>query len=200
MNRTLLLKVVYPTAAIALIAAALVITPVFFPGREVLGLFVVALVAFVPGRMSGFIYRDLLRARRLLDLGLVDEGLRHLELALARLHRRPWQRRILWLSWSFYTTDAEAMVWHNIGVAQLRRGKKDEARDAYSRALALDPKYPLPHFNLAMIAYVEGDDVGASAELRRARALGYRETSTDDLIRATQSLYARLEGRGPSPG
>jgi tetratricopeptide (TPR) repeat protein len=49
-----------------------------------------------------------------------------------------------------------ADAWYNIGHAQERQGRRNDARDSYRRAIAADPSYADPLFNLGMIDLDDG--------------------------------------------
>jgi tetratricopeptide (TPR) repeat protein len=196
MNRTLLLKLLYLAAVLVLAAVALVIITTAFRGRESFGAILVILLLLVPGRFQGMFFRNLFRGRRLLDSGHPKEALPHLQAFLAQLKESPWKKKLIWLAWSVYTPDADAMAWNNIGAAHTNLGNWEEAKAAFGKALAIDEKYPLPHLNLARIAIVQGDGANAEHHLDSAKKLGYRATSIDQLIHQTQATLARVEGRG----
>lgn len=196
MNRTVRLKILCVVVLLVLLALALLLSAALFPELGLLAMFAVALLLFVPGRIQGVFFRDFFRGRRLLEIGRPAEALVPFRRFLVQVQRKPRQKRLLWLSWAIYSTDIEAMTWNNIGAAHTELGEWSAAREALSRALATDDQYPIPHFNLALIASAEGDRQEAQRELDAARRLGYRETSIDQLIMQAGSLLARIEGRG----
>ena len=196
MSRTLLLKLLYAVSAIALGGLALLFIATVFRGRETLGAVLVGAVLLVPGRLQGLFLRKLFRGRQLLDSGQPKPALEQLRAFLDQLNQSRWQKRLIWLSWAVYTPDVEAMTWNNIGAAHTELGSWDEAKAAFTHALAVDRKYPLPHLNLATIALVQGDQEEAQRRFESARSLGYRKSSLDQLIHRAQALLARVEGRG----
>jgi tetratricopeptide (TPR) repeat protein len=196
MSRTLLLKLLYVAAVAAFGGLALLIVTTAFRGREKLGAVMLAVLLLVPGPLLGFFFRSLFQGRRLLDAGQPKPALDHFRAFLDQVRESPWQKRLIWLSWAVYTPDVEAMAWNNIGAAHTELGNWDDAKQAFSEALAVDPKYALPHLNLARIAIVEGDKAEAERRVDSARSLGYKKTSVDQLIFQGQALLARVEGRG----
>lgn len=157
---------------------------------------VLVVVLLVPGRIQGFLFRDLFRGRRELDAGHPSLALRHLAQFLTTLERQPWRRHALWLSWSVYTPSAAAMALNNLGAAHLALGAAEPAARAWREALAIDHLYPLPYANLALVAAADGDSVTAEGLLALARSLGYSGGTLDKTTRQMQTLLAALEGRG----
>lgn len=153
-----------------------------------------ALVLMIPGRLQGHFYRDLFRGRRLLAEGKLDASLEHSERFLATVRRRPGLKPLLWLGWSVYTPDVEAMTLNNLGAAHLGLGRLDAATQAFEEALRIDPQYPIPFFNLAVIRQVQGNTAEAAQLQERASALGYAQGGADRLIQSAQAVLARVEG------
>lgn len=161
-------------------------------------LLIIGALLLVPGRVQGICLRGFFRGRRLLDSGKPSAALGHLENFLQLIRREPWRKKLLWLTWSVYTPDLEAMTLNNIGVSQMTMGNPDEAKAAFDDALSLDPKYPLPYFNLAVLATMKADQASAEEALTKATRLGYQNGTIDAAIKKAQSLVARMEGRGIS--
>ncbi len=63
-----------------------------------------------------------------------------------------------------------ARSWVNLGSYHSGRGEKDEAREAYARALAVDPDNPQAHSNLGRLLAREGDLTAALPHLEAAFA------------------------------
>jgi tetratricopeptide (TPR) repeat protein len=171
---------------------------VWLLGVGVGSMLIVAAAFLIPGRIQGICFRGFFKGRRLLDSGEPSTAVGHFEDFLQLVRREPWRKRLLWLTWSVYTPDMEAMTLNNIGVSQMTMGNTGEAKVAFDRALSLDPKYPLPHFNLAVLAIMKEDQASAEEALKKANMLGYRNGTIDAAIRKAQSLLARLEGHGIS--
>jgi len=198
MSRTLRLKLVYASVAFVLGGLALLFVTTLFRGHESLGAVTVGLVLLLPGRLQAFFLRKLFRGRRLLDSGEPKQALEQFFAFLDQLSKNPWQKALIWLSWAIYTPDVVAMAWNNIGACHTNLGNFNQAKRAFLEALVIDPKYPLPHLNLARIAIVEGDRPEAEHQLEGARSLGYSSTSIDQLVDQAQALLARIEGAGVS--
>lgn len=161
-------------------------------GNLLLPLFLLVLVMVLPGRLQAVFYRDLFTARRLQAEGRNEESIVHTGRFLETIRERPALKRLLILS-SFYTVDVEAMALNNLGAAQLQLGRWDEADAALRKALELDPEYPIPWFNLAVLAAARGDEEAARRLHADAESLGYRGTRFDKLVRMGQELRAKID-------
>jgi tetratricopeptide (TPR) repeat protein len=162
-----------------------------------------AAALLVPSRVQGWYWRDFFRGRRLLAAGRAQEAALHFERFLAQIRAQPSLRRLIWLNGAMYTRDVEAMTQNNLGAALLQVGDLKAARSALDTAVRLDPLYPMPYFNLALLAQAEGAPAAAAGLLERSRALGFDRATCDQLLGAAGRLLAVLEGRGsslPSPG
>lgn len=195
MSRTARYKIGY-VVAIGVIATLAFLLMSAVDADPLVAALLVALFLFIPGRVQGILYRELFRGRRLLAQHREVEAIGHFHRYLADVRARPWLKRMIWLSWSIYTPDVEAMALNNIGAAHLRLGHLDEAESALRRALALDEKYPLPHFNMAVLHEMRGNRTLAEKALAEAVALGYSGGTVDTIINHAHVLLARAEGRG----
>jgi Flp pilus assembly protein TadD len=74
-------------------------------------------------------------ALALVELGKLDEAVANLEVSLE--------------------LEPKAEIWSDYGFIHYRMGEPQEALAAYKKALALDPKCPSAHFNLAVAAVME---------------------------------------------
>lgn len=194
MTRTTRYKVAYVAALAAV--GALAVLAIVASGGGVLPMLVVAAVLLVPGRLLGLAYRDLFRGRRLLDMRQAEASIPHTLRFIDSIRQHPARKRFLWLAWSVYTPDAEAMALNNLGAALLETGDFGAAADSLNAALAVDPEYPLPHYNLAIERAVARDEGAAARHAAEAERLGFRGSRMDVIIRDAQSLLARIEGRG----
>jgi hypothetical protein len=61
-------------------------------------------------------------------------------------------------------------AWRSLGLAQLRLKNLDRSREAFQRALAVNPDYPAPMFQLAIIAALEQNNNEAFEWLSKAKA------------------------------
>jgi Flp pilus assembly protein TadD len=64
-----------------------------------------------------------------------------------------------------------ARGWNNLGIAEARLGRRDEAMDHYRKASALAPAMAAPHANLGASLLQAGDPAAAAAELGEAARL-----------------------------
>jgi tetratricopeptide (TPR) repeat protein len=154
-----------------------------------------AVVLLVPGRIAGHYYRDLFTGRRLMDSRRVAEAVPFFERFLERVRGRPWLRRLIWLSAGIYTVDVEAMALNNLGASYLELGDLDRVEAPLRQALAIDPDYPVPYVNLALLAEARGDLEAAAVASTVAKRLGHNDTRIDRLIRDAASTLAVVEGR-----
>lgn len=149
MNRATIIKTLYfSSLALALAAGGYLVTVTKGSLLLVVG---IMLLLLLPGRITGYLWRDLIAGRRLVDSGRYSEAITLFESFLADLKRRRWLNWIIWLTPSLYTTSAEAMTLNNLGVCQLELGEFEGAEAHFKQALSIDPKYPMPHYNLAIL-------------------------------------------------
>ena len=195
MTRTSRLKLLYVLALVVLGVLAGAIIFWVLPEHRVLAIIVLALLLFIPGRVQGTLFREHFRGRRLADLGKFEESIRASEAFLATISKEPWRKKAVWLGGVIYSPDIEAMTRNNIGVAAMQLGDIAKADLAFREALAVDREYPIPHFNLAVLATAGGDDVTASRELAEATRLGYEASRSDAVIRSAQQVLAVIESR-----
>src|SRR6185295_11571360 len=87
---------------------------------------------------------------------------------------------------------AEALVQEGNALAD--RGRLDEAVDRYERALAIDPRNALAHYNLALAREAAGDDAGA--ERHYAAAISAAPTFANAHNNLAVLLYRRGDWAG----
>ncbi len=195
MTRTARFKLIYLASLVAcgiLVGAIIFLTP---QANRTAVMILLAVVLLLPGRIQGWIFREHFRGRRLADLGQYEESMRESERFLARVAREPWRKRAVWLGGIAYSRDIEAMTFNNVGIAALHLGELDKAEASFRSALALDPEYPIPHVNLAILASVRGEASGAGLELDQAERLGYSASGADAVLRQAQQVLAMIEAR-----
>lgn len=161
-------------------------------------LFLLAGLFLIPGRVSGFLWRDLYRGRRLHDLGQFEDSIQASRRFLKCLGERSHLRRYWWFAWAVYTRDPKAMALNNLGAAQLELGQLTDAEQSFRQALECDPDNPLPHYNLAVLSSLRQDLVAMREHAHSAVRLGYFRNSADRVIEAASQMLARIEGRGHS--
>lgn len=162
------------------------------------GVLMVVFLLVVPGRLHGFLWRQLYRGRRLQQSGALDPAVKEYRAFLVRLERHRWLRRVWWLAWATYTRDPKAMTLNNLGGCLVDLGNLDEAEGCLREAIVIDPLYPVPHANLAELYAKRGDHVAAVAEASRAKELGLTGGIVDRILQGVQSSLAKVEGAGTS--
>ncbi len=85
------------------------------------------------------------------------------------------------------------MTLNNFGAAEMELGRIDAAEMHLGQALALDEAYPIPYYNLAVIAAVREDHVRSDQLVSKARQLGYSRSDIDKAITRIGSAYARIQ-------
>ncbi|MES9969026.1 MAG: tetratricopeptide repeat protein [Candidatus Thiodiazotropha sp.] len=151
------------------------------------------LLLLLPGRIIGYQWRDLIAGRRLLDSGRHAEAITLFERFLADIRGKRWLKTLIWLAPSLYTTKAEAMTLNNLGVCQLELGDFETAQAHFEHALSIDPKYPMPHYNLAILEMYQDRPESSERHLSEAVRLGFKRGSMDKVIQKSKSIYARME-------
>lgn len=199
MTRPTRWKVLYAVALAALGLAAFTLVTV---GRFDTALLIfLAVLLLIPGRINGRLWRSFYTGRRLLDAGNYEDARSEFERFLVRIRERPALKSLVWFVWAVYTRDVEAMTLNNIGAALLNQGHLESAEQYLEKAVRLDPDYPIPHYNLALVEELRGNRTIAAQSLATAQSLGYRNTSIDKVISEAASIFAYLEGRrAATPG
>lgn len=159
---------------------------------ELLG---VAALFLIPGRLAAWMLRDLMASRRHLAAERLEDAAAAADRAVAKLEAAPWRRWFLFGMFSFYTWDALAMALNNRGAARMLLGRLDEAAVDLRDALARDPGYAIPIYNLAAISAATGDSAEAERLFAEAAVFGYSGGATDQLIAAVAASYAQLPPR-----
>jgi tetratricopeptide (TPR) repeat protein len=180
------------------VVVALSLGIVFYFHLTVFGALVLALGLFVPGRILGFFWRDLLRGLRFLHEKRYVESKRHSELFLAKVEKRPWLKKLIWLGSGSYSRDPEALALNNLGAAELMLSELDSAREHLNASIAVDSLNPLPYFNLGNVHNVLGDKETAAHYFDKAVSLGYSRSVVDRIVMASQRRFAEDEGQGHS--
>ena len=196
MNRTTKLKLGYLAAFLIVGTIAVTTVASIDIGSPESRVIVVVLVLLIPGRLQGYFFREFFRGRKLLDERRASEALVHFQQFLSSVRSRRWLKPMVWLSWATYTPDIEAMTVNNIGAAHLELGHFDESETAFREALAIDKQYAIPHFNLAVLHEMRGNNTLAIESVAEANRLGFSGGTIDIVLTRAQALLAKVEGRG----
>lgn len=151
----------------------------------------------IPGFIGRWLLRDLLQSRALIAEGKFEDGLAAAQAFLAKVKQNPWIKHAIWTQAGLYTLDAEAMGYNNAGAALIELGRTRAAEPMLATAKTLDPRYPIPVFNLAVIASVEDRQADAEALAAEAAALGFLNNDLDRVLAAVGQTYARLASTPP---
>ena len=152
----------------------------------------VALVLVVPGLISRLLLRDLLASRAHLVRGAHGQALEAAQRFLADYGKRPWIRHAIWTQYGTYTLSVEAMALNNAGAALMELQRCAEAREMLMRARDADAAYPIPVFNLAVIATLQGDEAEGERMAGEAARLGFAGARLDAVMQGVGEAYARL--------
>ncbi len=192
MSRTLRFKfVLFGLLALAIAGGMMIV----LSGLSSMVLIYVAAFFLLPGRITGYLWRDLMKGRRMMDAGRHGEAIQPLRAFLGELERKPWLGRLIWISPSVYTVSAKAMALSNLGACWLHLGKLDEAERSLNEAMALDPLYPMPHYNLAAVEVIRRREDQSRYHLEKAHELGFTKGPVDRILDRLKSDYA---GREPA--
>lgn len=164
-----------------------------FPG-DYGTVFIVALVFFIPGRISSAFLKDLYRCRRHFDQQHYEEAIDCGRRFLRTLKAEPWRGKLIYLTWSLYTWNVEAMARNNIGASLMMLGRFEAARRELQAALAVDAGYALPYANLAAMAAAEGDREESARLVEMARRNGYAGRPVEKLLDRVGAAYAKMQG------
>ncbi len=156
-------------------------------------LFVFGALLLIPGRVSAVLLRDLYRSRRLIDLQRYQEAIDTAELFLNALAIQPWRRIGLFLAWGIYTWNAEAMARNNLAGAHIELGNLDSAEIQLKKAISLDPQFPIPYHNLAILQAGPGAEAEAERSLTVAAEKGFKQSLDDRVIEKVSKAYAALQ-------
>jgi hypothetical protein len=151
-----------------------------------------AAVLVVPGLIGRWLLRDLLASRAHLVRGAHVQALEAAQRFLADCDRRPWIRHAIWAQYGTYTLSVEAMALNNTGAALMELQRFADAREMLTRAREADAAYPIPVFNLAVIATLEGDETESERMAGEAARLGFAGGRLDAVMQGVGEAYARL--------
>lgn len=189
MSRTARAKLAYLTVLLGLLGLVILLVQASGPTLGTGAL--LAAVLLVPGRVHAVLLRDLFRGRRALERGQPEAARAHLERFLAELPHHPVRRHATWLAGWVYTPSAEAMARNHLAAALLELGQRDEADAELQRALDVDPLYPLPWVQRAVLARADGREADARRAWATARRLGYTATPFGAVVARARELVPR---------
>lgn len=169
MKRSRILKIAIPLVYTALIAGSIALMTVGDGGWGLLAFLL--LVALIPVQVA--IARDYLVGWRLLFCGEPAQAVPHLEAFLARIRGTPRLRHLIWIVWPTHTSSLEAMTLNLLGAAVMTMGELERSETLLREALAVDPRYPVPYYNLSLLAAHRGDPAEAERLREEAYRLGY---------------------------
>jgi len=152
-------------------------------------------VFLLPGIIQGFFWHDFFLGSRFVRRAKWDEAVIHFEKFLEHLKNHHWLKKMIFLRWSSYTSNVEAMAWSNIGVVQINRNQKDKAEQSFLNASKADPLYPVPYFNLAVIAQLKDDETAARTLWEKSQELGYNKGEFSQIVK----LAAMIENKKDNP-
>jgi tetratricopeptide (TPR) repeat protein len=182
-------------AYIAVILGAIVLTFWILPLPPRWPHAIVVIALLVPGRVQGVLWRDFFRGRHAMDENRILEAARHFSQFEAALAQHPRLRYAIFLQWSFYTWNAGAMVRNNLAACDMALGRLASAEAGFEQAIALDRGYPVPYFNLAVIAQAKNQPERAAQLLSDAKARGFRGGTRERVIAMAGGILAAIEGR-----
>lgn len=182
----------YVLVCIVLVGA--VVLTAFKSEDPLIVLFLASAIFFIPGRVQGWLWRDFFTGRRLLASGRREESIEHFDKFLKLVRKRPWLKKMIWLSWGIYTRNIEVMTLGNLGAAYIEVGKPDLAEQFLREAMSLDPECPIAYYNLGLLAGMRGHLEQANEYLLRARKLGYARGAIDKIISQLGQTLADFEG------
>ena len=192
MSRTTRYKLLY-VAVLALMIAGIG-TWVLVRRPPTWALIVVGVLLLIPGRVAGHYWRDFFRGR-VLFRRQPAASIPYFERFLETIQQRPRLKHLIWLMWGVYTRDVDVMTRNNLGAAYLQTGDLEQAQSYLESAVTLDPEAPLPYFNLALVAHLQGDSHWAAECLKTARNLGFKRAISDKLVTGAGEILAQIEGR-----
>lgn len=194
-NRVIKSKIQYISLIIIGIMLCLFLVLVTAKENRFIFVLLMLIILLIPGRLQGYYYRNFFIARRLLSEKKYSESIEHNEAFIADLKNHKWKKRLIWLNWSIYSRDIEAMALNNMGAAFLGLHKFDFAENFFKQALAVDFLYPLPYYNLSLLAAINKDKEAAAKLYETSKELGYSGTTFDSIIKLGQQILANVEGR-----
>lgn len=195
MNRTRLRKYLYLGLLTAIFTALLWLY--FSEKISVAFLFGIALGLLLLGRIINYPLRNFYQGLTAFQQQKFEAAAQLFHNFLDDVKRRPWIKKLIWWSFGVYTYDLEAMAWNNLGAIEIEKGRFATAPEFLNKALALDPNYPKPYFNLAIAAIGQSETELAEQYFQKARDLGFTNDSFDRFLGEVQQTYAGINAKFP---
>lgn len=85
------------------------------------------------------------------------------------------------------------MALNNLGSAKMELGRIDEAEIHLTEATKIDGAYPIPYYNLAIIAAVRNDNEQSKSMYSKAEQLGFSQSGLDQAITRVAAAYAQVQ-------
>ena len=125
------------------------------------------------------------RARTLLTKGEHERAAMELAAFETTLAASAWKRTQAGLAVGLHTSNALAASRNTLGAVRLEQGRLDDARTHFKAALEHDAGYGVPWGNLAVIAAMSKDAVGAEEARVKAAERGFKPKALAQVIKDT---------------
>lgn len=135
-------------------------------------LFGVQLLWYAKIRKQQKLLLNFTRGKDALINGHYQQAIRYLKQFIRQVETDVEVKRASNIPLGVYTRNAVAMAYNNIGIAYMGLLDYEQGKDALHIALTYDGEYVVPYFNLAAIAYIEGDEGHLSIFMDRMARLG----------------------------
>jgi hypothetical protein len=155
----------------------------------------VVIALLVPGRVQGVLWRDFFRGRNAMEENRILQAARHFSQCEAALVRQPRLRYAVFLQWTFYTWNASAMVRNNLAACDMALVRLESAEAGFEQAIAFDQGFPVPYFNLAVVAQANNQPERVEHFLSDAKVRGFRGGTRERVIAMAGGILAAVEGR-----
>jgi tetratricopeptide (TPR) repeat protein len=152
-----------------------------YKNSPVIPVITLIMIFFVPSMIQGFFWNNFFLGRRYLKNGLWKKSIDQFLLFIKELNDKPMLKYFNAIRWPIYTASVEAMAWSNIGLAYINIFDFDEAARCFNKALSLDSDYPVPYFNLAIIALINKKESEAEKLWKKSQELGYSKEKFSNL-------------------
>ncbi len=182
----------YKTFYLAVIVWAIIVGAIVHQLVGTVGIVIIAAVMLVPGRVGAYFLRDLFLSRRFVVSKQYEKAITSSQRYLRSLERQPWRQHFIYCFFAIYTWKTGAMAFNNLGAAEMERGRLEDAEKHFARALSIDQEYPIPYYNLAILAAAQEDYERSENMANKARLLGYTSNAFDQAVERVGSAYARL--------